>query len=389
MKTRRTTTASVVCGLGLCVVLVGGCGDDEPPPGQTSPPANDGTDGNNGVGNDGNNGVGNNGVGNNGVNPNNGTVNNGVVNNGHPGGECAAGRVSFLSPRPGATVGAREDVDTEAAGLQIDVRLSVEGFSEGIATLSNTTLGESWGVVIEGTEVVVEGVTLEPGANRLEVVVDGPTCFVAAESVLTAEEGRACSTDSQCAWGELCEAGLCERCEATCTSDAECGGGTCVQGCACTTPWRYVMVEDLDPNATGRTPGADIDAIGLQKPNRAEVYAGRVEDSQVPQAGNDFPDVAEVLGRPDANCQVRGFVALGGLAAGGYVVVSFEEGGQPVLLDNGDVITVYEVGRLLCPNSTYLDEPYAVSVSVSTNMGTFVEVGRGGAGGNRITVMGL
>jgi len=362
-----------------------GCGDDEP-----TPPA---AMGNNGVGNNGasnngggNNGVSNNGVSNNGVS-NNGVSNNGVSNNGSL--MCRGGAVRFESPASGATVGPREDLDLAVDGVQVDLRLSVTGVSDAILTVTDETAGESWGTSVEGTSVVIAGVTLREGAHRLTAVVDGVGCLVTAQATVQVAPGRACAVDGQCGQGELCEDGVCAACEATCASDADCGGGRCAQGCFCVAPYRYVMVEDLDPAASGRTPGADIDAIGLERSGRAPVYASEVLASSVPQTGNDFPDVNELLGPPDANCQVRGFVALGGLPASGFVVVGFEEGGQPAFIDNGDVITVYEVGRLLCPNSNYLDEPYAVSVSASTDLGVFVEIGQGGAGGNRIAVSGL
>jgi hypothetical protein len=44
-------------------------------------------------------------------------------------------------------------------------------------------------------------------------------------------------------------------------------------------------------------------------------------------------------------------------------------------IENGDTIKVYEVGATLC--GRFDDDPFRVSVGVSTDLGTFVEQGEG------------
>jgi hypothetical protein len=68
-------------------------------------------------------------------------------------------------------------------------------------------------------------------------------------------------------------------------------------------------------------------------------------------------------------------------------VVRFDDNSD-VTIANGDSIRVYEIGATQC-NGSFDDDPYRVAVSVSDNLGTFVEVGRGGVGTVNIPVSGL
>jgi hypothetical protein len=147
-------------------------------------------------------------------------------------------------------------------------------------------------------------------------------------------------------------------------------------------------VEDQTPRVSGRSPGADVDAIGLRKSNGGELFASSVEDSRIGNPGsNEFADVSALLGPPDSNCEVRNFTALGGQAEGGYVIVSFGDGDADAVIEDGDTLRVYEVGATLC--GRYDDDPYRVSVSVSTALGDFIELGDGGNGSNDVPVRGL
>ena len=152
--------------------------------------------------------------------------------------------------------------------------------------------------------------------------------------------------------------------------------------------YRYVLIEDLTDPIGGDAPGADIDAIAVVK-NDAAFYATAIEDSNLGGASNAFLDPGQLLGAPDAGCEKRNFTSLGGARAGGYVIVSFATPERDVTIDNGDTIEVFELGRTLCPNTRYDDDPYRVSVSVADEIGTFQEVGIGGEGQNSVTVSGL
>ena len=152
--------------------------------------------------------------------------------------------------------------------------------------------------------------------------------------------------------------------------------------------FRYVLVEDLTDPIGGDAPGADIDAIAVVK-NDAAFYATAIEDSNLGGNSNAFLDPGQLLGAPDAGCEKKNFTSLGGARAGGYVIVSFATPQRDVTIDNGDTIEVFELGRTLCPNTRYDDDPYRVSVSVSDELGTFQEIGIGGEGQNSVTVTGL
>lgn len=151
---------------------------------------------------------------------------------------------------------------------------------------------------------------------------------------------------------------------------------------------RFVLIEDLTDPIGGDAPGADIDAISVIK-NEAEYFATAVEDQHLGGQRNAYLDIQEVLGAPDSECEKKNFASLGGARAGGYVVVSFGTANQDVTISNGDSIRVHEIGRTLCPNTSYDDDPYRVSVSVSTDLGTFHEIGTGGEGKNTVPVTGL
>lgn len=152
---------------------------------------------------------------------------------------------------------------------------------------------------------------------------------------------------------------------------------------------RFVMIEDMTARVAGNAPGADLDAVGLLKANGGERFATAVEDFELGLAGNEYGNVNEILGSPDANCQKQGFVSLGGQSAGSYVIVSFGTDTEDVIIENGDSIRVYELGSTLCPNAGYDDDPYRVAVSVSTDLGSFIEVGTGGEGRNTLPIRGL
>lgn len=295
---------------------------------------------------------------------------------------CPEGRVEVEAP--GARVGPWDDVSRGVAGVQVRFRLRVTlpGGGEGaVATLEHRERQASYGGRVAGGVAEVGEVTLAPGENRLTARVDGAGgCWAATEVTVTLEAGVVCAGDLECGWGESCQGGWCRGCAVTCDEAGSCGAGEfCAQGCGCQPRASYVLIEDLYAGSlAGSSPGTDLDAVGLTSQGGSEIYASRVEGAQIPTAGNSFADPRAALGPPDAACRVQGFVSLGGAAAGGYVIVSFGEATRRRALQEGDLLTIYEVGRRGCPESTYQDEPYRVSVSASTDLATFVEVGQGG-----------
>ncbi|MEO1271653.1 MAG: hypothetical protein AAFX99_26470 [Myxococcota bacterium] len=141
--------------------------------------------------------------------------------------------------------------------------------------------------------------------------------------------------------------------------------------------YRFVLIEDQSPTEReGDSPGSDIDAVSVTS-DGVEFFAVRVEDFSL--GGGTNLDVDQALGAPDSDCEAVNFVSLGGE---GYLVVSFG-----VAFESGDAITVYELGPTLCPErAQWIDNDYRVSVSVSTDLSDFIEVGEGGAGINTLII---
>lgn len=146
-------------------------------------------------------------------------------------------------------------------------------------------------------------------------------------------------------------------------------------------PYRYVLITDKTAGASGDYPGIDLDAVGIVKAGGGESFASEVLEAVIGTEGNQAADSAQVVGAPDADCVANSgkFTALGG--DGNYVVLGFEDG---VTIEAGDTIKVYELGRTLC--NMFDDDPATVSVSVSTDVGSFVEVGEAGSGTYDIVV---
>jgi hypothetical protein len=152
--------------------------------------------------------------------------------------------------------------------------------------------------------------------------------------------------------------------------------------------YRYLLIEDLTNPVAGDAPGADIDAVGLIKADR-EFYAASVEAFKAGGERNNHADINELLGPPDSECEKKNFVSLGGQAFGGYAMLSFGTTEEDVTIENGDSINVYEIGTTMCPGTRFDNDPYRVSVSVSDDLGAFIEMGTGGDGKNIIPVTGL
>jgi hypothetical protein len=346
----RRKSASVL----VLSLLVVGCGEDSDPTGGAA---------NNGATNNGaaNNGAANNGATNNGA-ANNGATNNGATNNGATNNDCgnSTGSVTIVDPADGASFDADADSDVIEDGVQIDLRIEASA-GVSVVTVTNETTSISYG----GLAPEVLGVTLAEGSNVLRVFAPDP-CVTSSAITVSYAAPQVCDDHPDCTEGQLCEEGVCQGCDAPCSDSC----GACENGCCLGPRYQYVLVQDLTDPAAGRSPGADVDAISVISDQR-EVFAVSVEDSQIGQDGNEFADVTELLGPSDSECEVQNFTALGGLRAGGYVVVGF--GNEAI--ENGDTIKVYEVGATLC--GRFDDDPFRVSVGVSTDLGTFVEQGEG------------
>ena len=145
--------------------------------------------------------------------------------------------------------------------------------------------------------------------------------------------GDPCNTTTNCAEPHRCDAVL-----STCEAPG---------------PYFYVLVEDQDINAAGAVPGADIDAVELNK-GGAPIYLARVHDSafglgetereRLEGNGNQNnvlgPPIGTTCSREDNK---NDFFSLGGV--GGFFIGSFtglEE------IETGDTITVHvcDVGPL-------------------------------------------
>jgi hypothetical protein len=164
-----------------------------------------------------------------------------------------------------------------------------------------------------------------------------------------------------------------------------------------TPSFRFVMVEDLTVNRGGDFPGADVDAISVIKAGGGEVFASAFSpETDVDCSANLACDPSALLGAPDA--VLGGECFDGRLGAvdpstftalnGGFAVVQFGSGANDTTIENGDDIRVYEIGATQC-SGAFDDDPYSVAVSVSDDLGSFIEMGTGGQGVVTIPISGL
>ena len=131
--------------------------------------------------------------------------------------------------------------------------------------------------------------------------------------------------------------------------------------------YRYVRVDDLSNITAGQDPGADIDAIILEKASGTDVYADKIEAFQPGVDVGDNIDPTDALGAPDSvinytdampDCNAdAGFVSLGG---SGYVVAHMGEN-----IEVGDSVAVIEVGGCDYGGGTAKLETVKVQVSVA------------------------
>lgn len=150
--------------------------------------------------------------------------------------------------------------------------------------------------------------------------------------------------------------------------------------------YAFVLIEDLTDPVAGDSPGADLDAVSVTI-DGVEHFATTVEDFNLGYTNNDYLNVNEVLGAPDSGCTKQNFVSLGGAQASGYIIVGFANEETDAFFTSGDSVTVYELGPTTCPSqANWDDDPYSVGVSISTDRGSFTEIGYGGMGNNTLIV---
>ena len=154
-------------------------------------------------------------------------------------------------------------------------------------------------------------------------------------------------------------------------------------------PWpqyRFVRIDDLSTRSLS-SDGADIDAIILTKANGEVFYASAVEGLIYSDPQTDGYNPEEALGAPDAfynaamndfsvcdigETDARPFVSLGG--EGGVLVVRMDAN-----IEEGDTLTVLEVGGCDYGNGEAIVEEIGVSIAVSSDIdtGLWLELGSG------------
>ncbi len=134
--------------------------------------------------------------------------------------------------------------------------------------------------------------------------------------------------------------------------------------------YEHLLLFDLTSGAGGRTAGADIDSVLLNKPS-GDYWAATVVDELLLGADNEHLDSSHALGERDSDCETNVFASLGG--AGGYLLLSFGEG---ITIDNGDIITVFEVGSVMCPESGASDELWEIGAMDGTDLNDAQYIGQ-------------
>lgn len=274
--------------------------------------------------------------------------------------------------------------------LSILLVLSALTLSQGLIACGDDDLADECDPAASATCVCTDddtGATCDPETD------DNCTCEDSAQDLcaeVTCGDGEACEAETgQCIpEGDAgCQAGSGQQCVCLDGNGEACAEGA--DGCTCTaeTAYRFVLIEDMTANVSGEYPGVDLDAIGVTPLGASEaLYATTVEDFNL-GAGSAL-DTAQVLGAPDAACDANSgkFVALGGQAADGFIIVGFSSDAQDVTFSKGAQITAHEVGVTECPGSTFDDDPYNLSISVSSDRDTFTQIGEAAQGTATIAV---
>jgi hypothetical protein len=146
----------------------------------------------------------------------------------------------------------------------------------------------------------------------------------------------------------------------------------------------YVKILDASSGAGSQNPGADIDAVRLRKQSGATFFAQNVIEYKPVGADKisaESSNTNNVLGEPDSfaavgedfntagpnsKCSLKDEYYLGLGGPGGYVVIDF---GRNNDVENGDVLTVYEVGN--CNGNSGgagIADPVTVQISVGKSI---------------------
>ena len=138
----------------------------------------------------------------------------------------------------------------------------------------------------------------------------------------------------------------------------------------------YIQLEDLSTELSDDAPGADLDAVCLNKGADGTFCATQAVSYHFGDSDNTFNSPTELLGEPDADCQIQNFTALGGQAGDGHVIVLFGTPNDPVPIESGDTIEVYELGPTVCPDqASWFDDPIRVSISADSDRTSFTTIG--------------
>lgn len=147
--------------------------------------------------------------------------------------------------------------------------------------------------------------------------------------------------------------------------------------------YKYVRIEDeTTPGCTGN-PGPDIDGVKLIKAGKTYQTAAEITLSDLQGATcacaytndaerNDcVPEKGKVVDETDDGCDSDNkFISL----HGGYIWVSFNDAGTPVVFENGDKIMVTEITGTSCGGQP---EEYSVKICVAQDSSNCKDLGIG------------
>jgi hypothetical protein len=174
-------------------------------------------------------------------------------------------------------------------------------------------------------------------------------------------------------------------------------------------PYPFLRIMDEGFQVSGLNPGADIDAVSVRKPSGDLYWATKVEDYSPVDDWNlpaETMLIENILGEPqafgvpfdprnvgsDKECSLEGYNFLGLGGYGGSVTVSF---GPDRYIEEGDVISVYEVGG--CTNSSDSagnEDDFSVQVALAASpdaewfvVFAFMGAGRGPVGEGEVVFL--
>lgn len=225
-----------------------------------------------------------------------------------------------------------------------------------------------------------------PARLRLALITTSGVAIIALCACGDTDDGiTGCSLDARPPAGQIC----------ACFIDVyDTGSGSCVpntpgddHGCGCRLipgeyeepepppTWRFLLIEDLSTSQnSGARVGLHLDAVLAQDLGEDIRESTTVESIQT--GDGELEDAPQVFGRPDAACDPSSdtFVNLGGLDAGGFIVVGFASPDNDAPFQATTSLSIYALD-VACEGFT--DVPYRVSVSSDAARDTFIDVGIG------------